>query len=300
MSDAVSTEVVSEPVSTPATTQAQVEGQTSEAATTSPAVAQEKTKEEIDFAARFAALTRQERRILDEKKKMSELQKSYQDDPDRKLLEQIKALKANPRQSDLKSIESILGLSYKDLTDMALNDGKPPLEAQLEELRAALKRNEDDKAAEAQRVQEARNQAAVEQYKRTIMSHVENNADTFELIKLHDAYNLCIETAEAWYEKNGQIPDPVKIAEAVEKWLEDQAKPILSAKKFQPKVAETPAVQEESSSNTSAKTTQAAPKTLSNKDVASAPVSSTDLSLMDPEKRLKWTAAKLKAALAQG
>lgn len=239
--------------------------------------------------------------VLERERQFKAKEAQAKADPIWKEFETFRDVKGNPRQHGIKGLE-LLGLSYKDITDIVLNDGKVPVEKQVEELREQLKAKDVAEAkakadAEAARVAETEAQA-IDAFKGQIKAHVESQGDTYELIREQKAYDLVLEVSEEYWKKTGLVPDIKDASDHVEKYLEEQGRKLLALKRFQ---AKEEAVEAPPSTSPGVKSTSTAPKTLSNKDTAAAMPASPgiDMSLLDPEKRRAWTAQKLRAAWQQ-
>lgn len=191
-----------------------------------------KTEEDPKFAARFAALARRERQILERERALKGREGKYQSFE--KILE-------NPKNDPLAYLQAG-GLSYEEITNHLISkiDSNKPLTA--DEKIAALERRieEKDQAAIASQKEreQADLQAAVDQYKTNIIEHIGSNADKYELIMANEAQDLVFEVAlQHWEqtggEKGGQVMSYDAASEAVENYLEQQIRDkILKTKKF--------------------------------------------------------------------
>lgn len=196
----------------------------------------EKPEEDPKFAARFAALSKRERQILDREKaiKAREADTEYQS---------YMSSKKNAKENPLAYLQTA-GLSYEELTNYLISqvDSTKPLTAD-DKIAALEKRIEEDKQArvrEAQEKEQADLQAAVDQYKTNIKDHIDSDKDKYELIHANDGHDLVFEVALAHWEntggaKGGEVMAYDKAAEAVEAYLEQQVRDkILKTKKFAP------------------------------------------------------------------
>lgn len=193
-----------------------------------PAVT-EPSQEEVDFASKFAALTRREKSIL---RKQKEAEEKYG-----KVVEYEKAI-AEAKKNPVKFLESV-GLSYQQITDFLLHDGKPTVESQLDELRAQMEadkkmREEEKLKAEEMKKQEQEKlyEQAVENHKQQIRSFLDTNRDEYELCALNDAADDIFDVMEEYYNTNGTMLSIDKASEAVEKYLEQEAEKLFQAKKL--------------------------------------------------------------------
>lgn len=256
------------------------------------------TPEPKDFLApKFAALTRKEKLVRQQEAqikareaaiaaKEAELEsksKSTQSTEAGLLAE----MKANPLKFMSKH-----GLTFEQLMQMQMNDENPTPEMQLQAVEAKLRAEMEEKYGKLtetlkekeEREATAKYEAAVSTYKQELTQFVSQNADTYELIVANGATELMFETAEAFYQETGKVPDNEELAKAVEAHLEEQANQIFKLKKFQ-KLQPTPQNQE-------AKPKETAP-TLSNTLASEVPKQGSKLlsdeqSLAEAAKMLRW------------
>jgi hypothetical protein len=145
-----------------------------------------KAKPEDDLSARFAALTRKEKKILEAERKAKELLEKYT--PLEEALTQKDALKLLERA----------GLSINDVLDAAIKQGEPPSMddkvKSLEERLAAYEREKQEALEKAQRdAQLKAAEAEVTAFKQTIEKQIKEGGEKFELIELHNAYDAIYE-----------------------------------------------------------------------------------------------------------
>lgn len=215
----------------------------------------EEPKLQDRFAPKFAALSRKEKAIREQEAAVK-AEKAQIEKMRAEIEEQKKAFESERTgwKSKLKEkpFEALKdeGLTYEQLTEIALNDQNPTPEMQMrrmrEEMKAefqkeleAVKAQLADKEAKEKESEEKTAQeqyeAAVAQYRDQVKNVVDAN-DEFELIKTHDAYDLVVDVVKEYHANTGSILPALDAAKHVETYLEDEAKKILSAKKFQPKV----------------------------------------------------------------
>lgn len=242
------------------------------------------------FAAKFAALTRKEK-ILRAKEqeisqKVAEMEKKVQEAEQRasKYNEVETGVKSNP----LKWLQDTYGITYDQLTEMALNEGNPTPQMQMQRLKEELdgkysKQFDEMKKSLAEKEEiEAKKvyDNAKTNYLNEAKSFVESN-EKYELIQINDAYNLLLDVAEEYYKNTGEIPDLEVVADAVEADLEEEANKVLKAKKLMNKL------QPQKSESK-----QTAP-TLSNTSASQVPKNgerklSNEESLAEAAKLIKW------------
>lgn len=250
--------------------------------------------QDAEFNKKFAALSRQEKAIRDREKQLEarmmeieEKAKQYSSMEDIK-----KSLKYNP----LKTLEE-QGLSFEDLTKIAVNGGQLPPEMQMQVMREELeakfqKRLEDLEnryTQDKESSEKAQNENAVAGFKEEIKESVYNAKDedgnyVFEFIRTGDDSDMVYEVIEQHYNDTGEILDTLDAAEAVEAYLEEEAQKFLELRKIKSKLS----IPKESDKETSVEQI-----TLSNAQAAQASqpkrVRSREESLREAAKQLKWT-----------
>lgn len=149
-------------------------------------------------------------------------------------LDEFESLKTtNP----LKALE-LLGLSYDDLTKIALADGNVPPELEVRKVRAELNEFKDEfkntqvealqrQAEEAKQLAEKREQDALTNFRTDIDKYVSDNSDRYELMIFEGKQDLVFETISEHYERTkdpetgvGKIMTTSEAADKVEAWLE--------------------------------------------------------------------------------
>lgn len=223
---------------------------------TEVAPAAPQTEEDKKFAAKFAALSRQQKEIRQQKKaleaRIAEFEaKSKTPEAPKEVEAPLEyRLKKDPF-GELKK----LGLDYETLTRMALNDGKmtPELQMQLmrEEIKAELdgkygkeleeiKKTRQQEAEEARKVAEERQIAA---YKSEISKFIDTNKDKYELVAAEggDAteliYSTILEDYSAKLEANGEVAEDEimsveQASEIIEEQLLEEAKKRINLSKI--------------------------------------------------------------------
>lgn len=248
---------------------------------------------EFDFSKSFATLTKREKQIRAMEQKLKERDgdetyKAYQE------------FKSDPRQKALKLLESH-GISYKDLTDLVLNDGNLTPEQQVKALKDEFDLDRKTRTEEASKASQRAVEQTIEAHKATISHFVDSNADNYELISATKDQNS-IETVfaviESHYRDTGDILPMQAACDQVEKEFESQARRLMSLKKFATKEQAVEQAAAQVASDPSKKLEQVTLKNNNEKSLVPA-ASSEDAKLLDPEARLKWSAQKLKAVWDQ-
>jgi hypothetical protein len=262
---------------------------------TEPPKVELKPEDDPQFSAKFTALTR---RVREQEKREAAFKKS-QSDPAWKTYQE-----ATKSRNPVKVLES-LGMSLQDVADFVLNDGKETDSQRIARLEKELQDDRSKKEEEQKRQDMEYNERALAQHRKNIREFVEQGGDAYELIQAHGAHEAVLETInEHWLsqqDENGEslTGEPLAVmpikeaAEKVEAYLEEQAKKLLSAKKFAPKV--NPAVQDNTPPN-DAKTP--ASQTLTNRAVTAMPPPEDTSNLSDDESKAR--AAALLQSLISG
>jgi len=185
-----------------------------------------------EWAQRFATLQRQQRKLVQEQQAFKRQQDEYQ--AKIQAYNAYEEAKKNARTNPHALLES-LGLTYKDLTDYYLNDTKPTTEQELrllkEQIDADRKAREDEKTAQ----EAARHEAVIDGFKAQIQSHVREKSDSYELIGVTPGGDdLVLQVIEEHWNQSGELLDLDVACQHVEDYLTEQAKPILSLRKFAP------------------------------------------------------------------
>lgn len=315
MSDAVegsiSTEAVAEEVAS--TEVAQEAAPEIEAA--SPAAEPEAARqaaEDRKFAAKFAALSRREKQLKAQEREFQARLKQQEETAAKNTpkKEEIEPLEMRLKRNPLATLKE-LGLSYEQLTQIALNDGKltPDIEMQLmrdeltknsksevAELRAQLEADRKERKEQAEREASNRDAQAISAYKAQIADYVTAQASELELLAAEGegAADMIFDVINAHYAQTldeetnqGEVLDIKIAAEAVENHLLGEAKKRIGLNKIK-KLLGASEVQNETQKVEQGKNTKAS-VTLSNEK---SQVQSTKKSFLSDEDSKK-EAAKL-------
>lgn len=216
----------------------------------------EKPTEEVKkvddpLAGKFAALSRREKAISQREKRIAQLEAELE-------AKNAQQASTTPEEPEI-SLEEMLrkdplsalqkkGYTLEQLAQIALNDGKLPLEAQMqlkmEELESKYARKleemqnsllEKDKTqAEAQLAKE------IEDFKYEIENTLAADPDKYELINhtgsMDEVYDLIVQHYNATIDPEtnaGEILDINEAADMVEQYLLEEANKVLKAKKLQ-------------------------------------------------------------------
>lgn len=261
----------------------------------------EKTAEEIAkdqqaerFAAKFAALSRKEKEIRTREaamqKQLADLEakinsiKSQEEE-----ITKFRNLPSRLKQEPLKVLEES-GLSFQQLAEMVLNDGKPTQDMVMQEyekkVMGKVQELEQKLAEKEAKEAQERHEAALGQFKAQLTDFVNNNAE-YELIKANDAVEVVYELIEQHYAETQQILSNKEASDAVEEYLLEEAKKLVDRDKV--KKLLTPPTPTKPAAPTGKTST-----TLSNAQAAQAPKSgaakkmSNEESMLEAAKLIKW------------
>lgn len=226
--------------------------------------AKQETQEPDKFAAKFAALTRKEKQLRQQEQyiatKVAEAEKRAKEAEERAA--QFGNLENDVKGNPLKWLQDKYGITYEQLTEMALNEGNPTQEMRFKRMQEEMdskysKQIEDMKRLLEEKEQTELNKKAAEAkngFLKETTEFIDSNEDKYELIRLNDAYNLVYDVAEEVFNNNVRnfeeeygrkpsqeeafdlIPDKALVADAVEADLETEASKVLKAKKLQQKL----------------------------------------------------------------
>jgi hypothetical protein len=203
-----------------------------------------------EFSSKFAALSRREKQIrakesaLEEKLAAMEARLESLSAPK----EEVKVasepelpLEYRLKKDPLGTL-SELGLSYEQLTNLALNDGKLTTEMQMDLMRQDLDKKysseldqlrselaDKEKAREEDKYNEV-----VTNFKSELTNFI-NDTDSYELIRANDAIETVYGVIEEHYRETGRIMSKDEAADQVEAYLEERVEQMLKLNKFKNK-----------------------------------------------------------------
>ena len=238
-----------------------------------------KTEESSDsnWDKKFAALSRKEKDVraretqVEEKlaeinAKLADLEAKSQPIKIEPEVEPEIPLEYRLKKDPIKTLEE-LGMPYETLTQMVLNDGKLPVDAQMRLMKEELERDYKTKFEELNNKLAEKEQQELEREKqneetkynevitnfKSEINELVDGSEEYELIKLNEAYDLVYDVIEQYYEKNGEILDKKEAADQVESYLLDELTKIQEKSqklKNRVSVAETPTAQTQRQSPT--------------------------------------------------
>jgi len=192
---------------------------------------------DLTMDSRFAALTRQQKRLLDEKNKFKseyEQQKAEIEDA-KKFKESRELAKTDPR----KALE-LLGLSYEDITNAMLIDPPREKDPEVMTLKQKLEELEKENKEAKTKAEQDKLDSILAGFKKDIREAVKD-ADKFEFINLvgdeaiEQIYNVCEEYYNETIDQEtglGQHLELDKAADYVENYLEKQFSKLKTSKKL--------------------------------------------------------------------
>ncbi len=254
----------------------------------------EPTPDEQRMGARFAALSKRERELVEKERNFkAQLDQAQQQQTKiQPILDAIAQAKTNPG-----ALLEAAGISMDHLVRFYMNGGQPTPEDKIELLQQQIEedretRRKEREEAEAERVKQAQAQVdrQIDAYKREVVAHIAENPEDYELILAHEAqdevFNLIIEH----HSETGEILSPDVAAKKYEEDLVAAMEKVMGLKKFEGRVKPKEEAQPEETPEATSK--RSAPTSLSSKQVMSDPVSKPNAP-MTRDERLRAAAAKL-------
>lgn len=186
---------------------------------------------------RFQQLVQKERKLVEQQRAMrAEIEKTRA--RERATQARLEALEKRLKEAPLQVLDE-RGVSYNDLTQTVLNDGKPAPELQIKALRDELENYKAAQTKEIARRQEmarqatiAEQQAAIQEFNEEVADFVRNNSEAYELTNLHNGYGLVAQTIEAYFKQTGKVMSPKEAADQVESYLEQAVEKSIATKKW--------------------------------------------------------------------
>lgn len=243
------------------------------------------------FAAKFAALSRKEKQLRDKERELETKLKDMESkfSVDKQEVEKLKAIPERLKKEPLKVMEEF-GLTFQQLTEMMLNDGKPTPEMLLSEKETAIRKEIE---ALKKQIEDKEQSEQQKKYEEVLNGFVQDltkfvsDTEDYEMIRASDAVPLVYEVIEAHHANTGTILSNKEACDLVEAHLLEEAKKYVTLNKIkgllQPK-EQTPAQSTEK---------RQASVTLSNTASAQVPKQSerrlsSEESLREAAKLIKW------------
>lgn len=259
--------------------------QTSEAPSAPPAQAQPEPQKpdpkEEDMSRRFAALSRQQKKLLEEQQRFKSEAKQYQ--------EWLK-LKDQAKQNPLDYLKAAQ-LSPDEVIEHLLSDGQPSLEKQVKQLQEKLeaeeRRKQEQEQARLEAEEKQKEQQIIDNFKGQIKELVYKDTDRFEAIAALKVEDQVWDIISAHFDQTGELMPIDKAAEQLESQIIDGAKTLLKIKKLAEFTKPTPTETPESTPET------ATAPTLTNKIAQSSVTQPPSKTVWNRDESLKKAAAFL-------
>jgi len=217
------------------------------AASEQPKTAFEPTKDKE--SARFAALMKKERAILQKQQELKSLESRFIEEQKahKSAAEDFEKAKVLAKQSPIAALEQF-GWSYDDATNFVLNDKKPPAELAVKVVKdelAAFKREQEEE--KQKQLKEAKELAAreekelIEKFHSDCIDFIKHNEAQYELVNIYDAGNLVVDIIKQHYVDTKRLLSFKEAGELAEKYLEEQAERVVNSKKWKSRTQAPPA-----------------------------------------------------------
>lgn len=256
-------------------------------------------KEEAPLSSQYAVLARKqkEQRLRDQELRTREAKIKAAEDalkaPKAPEFDSSKFVDRQRLTDDPFAVLNELGLTYDQLTELALNAPKPEQLAMNNELRAlkaeiAALRGESEKTQQSfKEQQEQTYKQAINEIRRETMSVV-NSDPAFETIKASKSIDEVVSLIEKTYNEDGILMTVEEAARQVEEYLIEEAVKYAGLKKIQDRLAaaRAPKTAPQSPQKTSTPP-QGGMKTLTNSVTSSRPLTARERAIAAMEGRLK-------------
>jgi hypothetical protein len=187
-------------------------------------------KDDHNLAARFAALSRRERQIVEKEKTL----KGFE--------EKINSFEKSKKSAKIDPVAWLEqgGITYDELTQYILNNNQPTKDTkvslELQDLRERLEKQEQEKKEREEKDRLEAENRAIDNYKKQITDYAKTNADKYELINQSEEFETVFEVCEQYFAVNHKLLPIETACEQVEKYLEEKAEKFFTAKKFADKL----------------------------------------------------------------
>lgn len=195
---------------------------------------QEEKQEDQNLSARFAALSRREKMIVEKEKTLKEQMakiKEFEDQKKGALNDPLDFLNKNGLSLD-QVLEAALGAKREPSVDEKI----AKLQQMIEERDKAAEEAKKKEQEEAEKRKRESEEKLIADFKAKISKHVEDNAEKYELIKENNASELVYEVIEQYYAASVSAGKPEileieKAADLVEDHLYEQAQGLFKKSK---------------------------------------------------------------------
>lgn len=249
------------------------------------AEAKPEPKEDENLTARFTALSKKEKMIVDREKAIKAREES---------IKQYDLTRESVMKSPTQALAS-LGMTFEEFAKAMIAEGEgqplqPTVDDKVKALEERLKAKEDAEKTALAAEEQRKIDESISSYKANLKKHLDGQGEKYELIQSQDAHETVFDVIESYFHETGQMLDADKAAEQVENYLFEEGQKILKAKKFAPKE---PTKEKEQFPKVT--TVNPVSPTLTNKSTAPAitPPAPTHMSAEESLKRaaslLRWT-----------
>ena len=167
--------------------------------------------EEERMSARFAALARRERLLVDRERKLKEGTGSADS-----FKKDVEGLRNDP----IAFLEKY-GVKLDDVLHHALGSKREPsTDEKLKKLQDRIDRQEKERTEREERNIRETNEKNIQLFQDNIKKHVEDNPEKFELIRENNAHDTVFEVVEEYFKKTGKVMAIDEAASKVEEYLD--------------------------------------------------------------------------------
>jgi hypothetical protein len=179
-----------------------------------------------DMSKRFAALSRQQKKLFEEQQRFKAEAQEWQE---------WKKAKESAKAKPLDYLKAS-GLSIDDIIQHTLNDGEETIEQKVKRLEEERKRElEERKAQEEARMEQertTRESAAIDSFKGKIRDYINQDTSKYEAITALNVQDLVWDRIHAHYNETGAMLSIADAADAVENEIIEGAKKLSTLKKL--------------------------------------------------------------------
>lgn len=190
-----------------------------------------------DKAKWFATMAKKEQARVQREQALKAREKAIADKE--KAVQEREAKLAGAKGAPLEALKAA-GLTYDDVTNAQLNDGKPSAELiaqqardEIAALRAELAKRDEAQTAEATTQAQQAKEAARKEFYAEAQSFAERAGDTYELLNVFKPYHLVAQAIEAEHQKSGKVLTYAEAAQKVEDALRAELEKGVQTKWFQ-------------------------------------------------------------------
>ena len=253
------------------------------------------------FAAKFAALSKQERQLREARDKFKAEQQAFESSQKeaQEYRDALERFKSDP-VGMLEWLGKKQGVEdpYDFITEAKINGGKPGATQEVKELKARLDAMEAERKRLAEETEKAKEQAQqqrhVDEFKGTIREHIEATKEEAELCHAFDRAEYVYSVVESHYSETGEVLPVEEAVKRVEDALQSEwrgiVEKLLTAPKTKSALLELIATKEPSVLPSKPRVS----KTLTNKQASTAPPRSEPKGLLSREESLERAAATLR------